>query len=145
MWTTRSRAWEQELVTECEAFLTGRFPEYLVDHGRLVPVWAQVNKLAHGSEDDIEADAAGHDSPVTASGGTQWQAAMSFLAQELISEATRRRVSVAELQRSILVPLELELFKTRLRSTMTLPIFVSTVRGALVEQSVHAGRDGPAR
>jgi hypothetical protein len=53
MWTTGSRAWERELVAECEAFFSGQYAQYLDNENRPIPVWAWLNVLAHGSEDDI--------------------------------------------------------------------------------------------
>jgi len=108
MWTTRNRAWEQEFVAECGAFLSGHSAQWLADANRPVPVWAWVNALAHGSDDDITALAAG-EPPSAHDPSAVWEQALAFLAQELTSQATRRGCSLADLQRSTLVPLELEL------------------------------------
>ena len=90
MWTTRNRAWEQEFVAECEAFLSGHSAQWLADANRPVPVWAWVNALAHGSDDDITALAVGEPIRLGSQGTSVWQQALAFLAQELMSQATRR-------------------------------------------------------
>ena len=41
------------IVAECEAFLEGKFAESAVPAGELVPVWAWINLLAHGTEDQL--------------------------------------------------------------------------------------------
>jgi len=109
MWTTRNRAWEQEFVAECEAFLSGHYAQWLAEENRPVPVWAWLNVVAHGSDDDLTSLATGEPPGQHAQGASVWQQALAFLAQELISQATRRNCSLADLQRSTLVPLELEL------------------------------------
>lgn len=108
MWTTRSRAWEREFVAECEAFLSGHYAQCLADENRPVPVWAWLNVLAHGSEDDLTALAASDPPARGSQGASAWRGALGFLAQELMSQATRRGCSLGDLQRSTLVPLELD-------------------------------------
>ncbi len=110
MWAIgRRRDWEDELGDECEAFLTGDYATYLAARNRPVPVWVCLNVLAHGDHDAVTAVAAGAPrgdaSPHTAA----WQRALAYLAQEVLSETTRRGCSLGDLQRSTLVPLELEL------------------------------------
>lgn len=74
-----------------------------------VPDWAWLNVLAHGSQDDIRALANGEPPWRISSDTSVWHEALSFLAEELISQATRQGRALAVLQRSTLVPLELEL------------------------------------
>jgi hypothetical protein len=82
MWTTRSRAWERALVAECEAFFSGRSAQYLDNQNRPVPAWAWLNLLAHGSEEDIAAVAAGESEPPRSTSATSvWRQALAFLAQ----------------------------------------------------------------
>ena len=131
MWTTRSRLWEQALVTECEAFLTGRYWQWLLENDCRVPAWAWVNKLAHGTEEEINAYAAIDSVEPEIRGGAEWHMAVAFLAQETIGEAANRGVSLARLQRSVLVPLELELLAWRTSSVDTPTALVTIVREAL--------------
>ena len=130
MWTTRSRVWERELVAECEAFFSGCYPRYLSTKGRSVPHWAWLNVLAHGDADDIDALATGESDWPPCSATTVWRQALSFLAQELISQSVRQNLSLAELQRLTLVPLELEL-DGRWASVANPRTFVGRVRSAI--------------
>jgi hypothetical protein len=135
MWTTRSRAWERTLVAECEAFLTGHYVDRLLSEGRLVPSWAWLNLLAHGTESEIGACAETDGTDGAVGARPDWHLVLAFLAQELLAEAARQGVAVAELQRRALVPLELALIGSRTRSIMAPPAFVSEVRQALAQGS----------
>ncbi len=137
MWTTQNRTWERGLVAECEAFLTGHFALYLGQQSRLVPPWAWLNTLAHGSEDDITALATGNPQPPgpTSPATALWHEALAFLAHELMGQVTRRGLPLAELQRSTLVPLELELAGRR--------VPVSTKPGELVARVLRALAEHP--
>ena len=53
MWRRDARSAADDLAAECEAFLAGRYPEYLTYRGRPVPAWAWTNPLAHASEDQL--------------------------------------------------------------------------------------------
>lgn len=97
----------EELVAACEAFLEGRYAEHLERRGLRVPPWAWVNLLAHGTA--AELDAARR---VLADGegpGAAWRAARAFLAREVLEAAQAAGTDLADLQRRVLVPLELEL------------------------------------
>lgn len=128
MWTTHSRAWEHELVVECEAYLSGRYARYLEETSRPVPGWAWLNLLARGSEADIAALASGE---ACDPGPTVWQQALSFLALELLSRAAQQGRTLEELQRSTLVPLEFRLAKRGTPPYLTPATFVSIVLAAL--------------
>ena len=130
MWTTRSRAWERELVAECEAFLSGRYAPCLASRGGSVPPWAWLNLLAHGEPDDIKALANGDPHWRGCSGASVWHDALSFLAQEMVAQAIRQNLLLAELQRLSLIPLELELAGSREPSTSP-TTFVGRVRHAI--------------
>jgi hypothetical protein len=141
MWTTRSRAWERALVTECEAFLSGRSAQYLDSQNRLIPVWAWLNLLAHGSERDIAVLAAGEwESPRRASATSVWRQAFAFLAQELLNQATRQGRPLAEIQRSTLVPIELELAGPRAPTFLKPAGLVTSVLRALTEHPTSHNR-----
>jgi len=103
----RGWVWERELVDECEAFVSGRYLQYLNGDRRSVPEWAWLNVLAHGGEGDIRALAVGRP-PRSSLHDATWRCALVFLAREVLSEVTRRGGTLLDLQRSILVPLELE-------------------------------------
>jgi hypothetical protein len=122
---------ERELADECEVFLSGHYPQYLNESGRSVPEWAWVNILAHGSEEDIRAFATGAPRVCDAT----WHHALAFLAQEVVSEAARRGADIADLQRTTLVPLELELAASSSQSEMRRARVVGSVLSALAELS----------
>jgi len=136
MWPLRKRqrggrASKHEGIAEVEAFPSGHYVRYLVDNKRPVPAWAWLNELAHGSHDDITALTVSE--PRRALWNTNaWEGAVAFLAQELVSQAPRRGRTLSELQRSTLIPLELELAgRSRRWSYLTPAQFALTVLSAL--------------
>ena len=132
MWTSGRGAEERALVGECEAFLSGHYAQYLDGENLGVPDWAWLNVLAHGTPDDIRALASGEPAWAISSDTSVWHDALSFLAQELTDQATRQGRALAGLQRSTLVPLELELAGRRGRS-MGPTAFVGLVRSTMAQ------------
>ncbi len=116
----RRESWEQPpgagpktpLADEAEAFLNGTLLAHMASIGRAAPGWAWVNPLAHGTRPEIVALArpAAKGSPVA--GRDAWEGALAFLARELLT-LTAGDLSLAEVQRTVLVPLELELAARR--------------------------------
>lgn len=93
-----------QLVEECEAFLLGHYAETLASSRASVPVWAWTNLLAHGGETDLRGAAS-----TTATGVLATFAdARARLAAHVL-EAAGTDSSLAELQSSVLAPLELRL------------------------------------
>jgi hypothetical protein len=90
------------VVEDCEAFLAGRYVELCESRGEPVPVWAWLNLLAHGNEDDLRAAAGRRATAV------RWRQAQTFLAGELVDLVDAARVPLAAFQRDVLVPLELD-------------------------------------
>lgn len=128
-----SWVWERELAVECEAFLAGHYARLLNDDHRPVPEWAWLNALAHGGEEDVRAFA----NDGSCSYAAEWNHALAFLAQEVLSEATRRRCTLFDLQSSTLVPLEFEL-AARCTQTDAWPTHVvGTVLTALAEHPTN--------
>lgn len=105
----------RDLTDEFEALLRGSLVEYLQSEGRWTPPWAWVNALAHGSVDDLvrwaEADGADSDDDASRSEAAGWRAVLSFLAGDILSRVAAGRTTLEELQRSALIPLELELMR----------------------------------
>jgi hypothetical protein len=101
------RVLADELVAECEAFLAGRYAEHLEARRLRVPAWAWVNLLAHGTVGELEA--ARHVTADDGSPSAQWRAARAFLAREVLEAAAAADTTLADVQRRLLVPLELEL------------------------------------
>lgn len=110
MWRRDARSANNELGAECEAFLTGRYPEYLTARGYPVPTWAWTNPLAHASEDQLRTMISTRGGAMGSAGG--WPQACCYVAGELLDLAERRGPLI-HLQASALVPLELELIPRR--------------------------------
>lgn len=94
------------IALECEAFLDGTLAEYWDDKGIDVPVWTWMNMLAHGSARQIGECVLRPSRPRPAS--RSWRVARSYLAYEVL-DLTDLEFTIAELQSSVLIPLELEM------------------------------------
>jgi len=89
---------------ECEAFLAGGMVEYQTATGRPIAGWAWLNRLAH---------ARGAELLIIASGGFEsdpppWRDALAYLAREALERAETQG-GITQVQRQLLVPLELQL------------------------------------
>jgi hypothetical protein len=93
------------LVEECEAFLSGTYVELCEARGEPVPVWAWMNLLAHGTEDQLRAAMIQHPS------AGRWRHARGFLAGELLDRVDAAQLLLPEFQAGVLVPLELEMLE----------------------------------
>ena len=94
------------IAVESEAFLSGSLVEYWDDNGIAVPVWAWMNLLAHGTARQIGECVLRPDAPRRV--GRSWRGARSYLAFEVL-DLTDVDFTLAELQSSVLIPLELEM------------------------------------
>lgn len=99
-----------DVVSDCEAFLLGGYAEFLEARSEPVPVWAWTNVLAHGRREDLERAAAG--ARVGWSWTRRWRVARTVAAGELLDRVASG-ASLADMQREVLVPLELELVSCR--------------------------------
>ena len=106
-WVPRRSGSSTELLAECESFLTGTIAELVLHRDGFVPVWMWTNLLAHGSEAEIRRE---YEADRRATGTVEdgWRSARSYVAG-LVLERARQAGSLAEVQRSALVPLELRL------------------------------------
>jgi hypothetical protein len=120
------------VATECEAFLQGTYVEYLRSTGSIIPGWAWLNVLAHSTEGEIRClsdsiapldDALAHEA--------QWQSLQCFLAGETLGLASATGRSVAEIQRSILVDVELALAREGERRQLTPSYVVGRTMAAI--------------
>jgi hypothetical protein len=109
----RRRSSSPALTDELVAIVEGRVVEYLVNRRMVVPAWAWLNLLAHGLEVDL-IETAGN--PRRRHQRSSWAAARRFLAAEVL-DAAACEGSLLELQRRVLVPLELELMERTRRVT----------------------------
>ncbi len=89
---------------ECGAFLTGTLAEYWEERGIVVPVWAWLNLLAHGSRELIAESMARPNRSRRAA--HSWRTARSYLAEEIF-DLLDDEFTLADMQSSVLVPLEL--------------------------------------
>ena len=116
------------LVSDCEAFLLGTYVEHLEMRTRPVPVWAWTNLLAHGSREDLSAAAADRHGGWSSS--HRWRLARALVASEVL-QAVRRGATLADLQREVLVPIELAIADHRGARAWTQQRWLDTVRSAL--------------
>jgi hypothetical protein len=121
----RRTAAQRRLVKECQAFLNGEFAEFGVPAGEPVPVWAWINLLAHGTEEQLRREA------IMPAGSDNWHRARSLLADRVLADAVADGSSLAEIQRDVLVPLELETISSRTAYRWDPPRLVIGVLGAL--------------
>jgi hypothetical protein len=94
------------IALECEAFLGGTLAEYWDDKGMEVPVWTYMNLLAHGDTRRVGECVLRPHWPSRAS--RSWHVARSYLAFEVL-DLTDLEFTLADLQASVLIPLELEM------------------------------------
>jgi hypothetical protein len=94
------------IAIECEAFLAGSLAEYWDDKGMEIPVWAYMNLLAHGTVRQIGECLVGPNPRRQAD--RSWRVARSYLAFEVL-DLTDLEFTLAELQSSVLIPLELQM------------------------------------
>jgi hypothetical protein len=109
MWIRPRRRAGRELVTDTDAFLSGRYAEQLAERADQVPPWAWLNLIAHGTHEELVAAR-----PVRRRGGSlqlysHWVAARSYLIGEVLGALDSGHEPLAEVQRRVLLPLETEL------------------------------------
>lgn len=140
----RHKRASQDLVDECEAFLTGRFAELIEAGEEEVPLWAWTNLLAHGSEGMLRRERAFRGSSPTTS---EWRRARSYLATEVLN-ALSDCGSLESLQRELLVPYEGELASSAKAVAVQVHDWVTTLEGRLERHRRmcrHSGSQGPSR
>lgn len=98
----------EDLVRDCEAFLSGCLVDQLIDRHEPVPDWVWLNVLAHGGEEEIAA-LAGETAAPNPAWERSWRQALELLAHEIITAECATGSSLLDLQRRVLIPLELEL------------------------------------
>jgi hypothetical protein len=124
-----------DLVADCEAFLLGLYAERLMALDAPVPVWAWTNLLAHGSAHQLRAEAVHVAKGVTridARHTDGWRAARAHSAAEVL-RATGPQCPLAELQSSVLAPLELSIASCASAEHWDRRTWLEVVRSALRE------------
>ena len=98
----------RQLVRECESFLTGQYPSFLQARGLPVPEGAWLSLLVHAPADVLVDQAAGGPArPYCDHLNLQWRGAVALLAQELVIVADRAGCGIEDLQRDVLLQVEL--------------------------------------
>jgi hypothetical protein len=96
------------LVAEAERFLSGRYLDDAYEANREVPGWVWLSTLAHGDAETLEA--AEHwlavERPVRSEYDT-WGRVLQLLAREIRSMTETTTCTLSDIQRELLVPLEL--------------------------------------
>ena len=128
MWRRNTRPVADEPAAACEAFLAGRYPEYLECRGHPIPPWAWTNPLAHAPEDQLRSMISTRHDAVGSAG--RWRRACCYLAGELLDLAERRG-PLNEVQTTALVPLELELISRQDVTCWRPGMWVEVVMAAL--------------
>lgn len=121
-----------ELVDDCRAFFQAQLAEHFEQRHQSVPVWAWTNLLAHGSEQDLRSDQTLPEQQLAFDG--QWHRARSYLAAELLALAGRS-CPLVDLQRDVLVPLELDLASRPEVNGWSPPQWVSCVETAVYKHT----------
>lgn len=121
------------LLDECDAFLAGQYAEQLGARGEAVPVWAWVNLLAHGTEEELRRALHPAGSELLGDSSRAWLEARSYLAGEVLDAVATGYSSLHELQSELLVPLELALAAHDRLAWWGPGQLVATVRMALQE------------
>jgi urease gamma subunit len=117
-----SESQSRMLIQECEHFLTGTYAFELLSHGLPVPEWAWLNVLVHAPVEVLVAQAArSHRKRLRLGVTAQWRETVAILADELMTAASHAGCDVEELQRSILLALELERAWPAVGSSLTDP------------------------
>lgn len=117
-----------ELIDDCDAVLSGLFAEHLARRRRTIPAWAWLNLLAHGSGDQLQGAGealAGY--PVL----RHWRDARAYLAHDVLETVGQTATTLRELQRDVLIPLELQMIGTDSGNRHTRPALISLVLTAL--------------
>jgi hypothetical protein len=108
VWGDRPESIGRDLVEECEAFLTGRYVELLVERGASIPDWAWTNLLAHGTRHQLaHAPSLG----IRGSRLRAWSDGRAVMAKEVLDYA-RTYPSLVLFQQAVVIPLELDLAST---------------------------------
>lgn len=128
-WSRRAESPGDDVGTECEEFLSGRFARMLATRGEPVPAWAWLNQVAHATRQEVAALAATAGSPRRLGAG-DWRAAVAAVALDLLWLAQNER-ALQLLQLEALVPVELALMGDQTALVGTPEELVRIARAAL--------------
>jgi hypothetical protein len=121
------------LIAETEAFLSGDLVSYLRSRRRGVPAWTWLNSFAHGELPTLRETQRSTHVLVSARhvGEKSWFQAQSILGRDLLSIVQDDPKRLMLVQKSILVPLELQLMELDANAGLTAYELVQATRAAL--------------
>jgi hypothetical protein len=128
-----------EVLDGCERFLGGHLLEEFSGNEESAPDWVWISVLAHASEEDLATCGSRGVLPRPTT-RCVWDRTLSFLSEMLVDHARRTGASVAEVQREIVVPIELGLRPSHPVAPST---FVRMVLSGLAEHG-GSGVDQPS-
>jgi hypothetical protein len=117
-----AHAWKDSgLADEVEAFLGGRFVDHLASHGQPVPAWTVLNRLAHADHAELVRLVDGELLEARFGGPKPhaWAVPERFIAANLLVTRGTTPEALRDVQRSVLVPLELQLIDETRHEKMT--------------------------
>jgi hypothetical protein len=125
-----------DLVADVESFLSGGYANRLRQCGEAVPGWARLNAFAHGDVKDLVQMCRQRSRPrfVGYSNWPEeaWRVTQQVLATEILNLVDGAVETLRRLQRTILVPLELELLNLEAQAaSMTALELLQLTRAAL--------------
>lgn len=130
-WNRRAEPPEEDVATECQAFLVGEFGQVLERRGEPVPGWAWLNQLVHTPRDRIEglASMAGPPRRLGQRPG-DWREAVATIAADMLQLAADDQ-TLRTLQLEALLPVELALMGDQAQLAGTPEELLRTARTAL--------------
>lgn len=128
------------LIADTEAFLSGDYARHMRRHGQVVPTWARLNQLAHGELRSLRHArrplSAGRSAAIADWTEEAWRSAQRVLARELLSFVGNDRDLWSAVQRTVLIPLELQLIAAEATGGVTALELVQCTRAALLKVGV---------
>jgi hypothetical protein len=127
------------LVAEVEAFLSGSYEDLLRHRGDEIPLWAQMNSCAHGRLASLRGVLASSSADRYYFGDRwelMWRRTKRTFAQQLLDEVQGDEQRLFDLQRRVLVPLELELIAEEAAGDLSPLKLVRSLRAALGSESM---------
>jgi hypothetical protein len=123
------------VIAEAQRLLSGR--TFYVQRGHRQRGWAVVGALAHGDRTELQTLAgAGMSSHPTSA---TWDAVLAYLAGEVL-DAAPSEVALVQVQRRVLIPLELKLLGAGVRGQSTPRDLVTLVLASLDAHRIYPDR-----
>lgn len=122
---------DESLVIETQSYLDGNYLEIAFNENRDVPAWAWLSVLAHGDEKSLARAATWlSDHPGVRPEFDTWGRVLEHVAHQVLDTAVAVGCSLGEIQRDLLIPLELTIINTPVGPT-TLYRLISAILAEL--------------